>query len=63
MIGPPLAGALIDLTGDYHCSAYVAVVGGIVSLAAIVPLREGRPPVESVAADLMNPTFAKTRER
>ena len=49
--GPPLACALIDLTGDYHCSAYVAVVGGIVSLAAIVPLREGRPPVESVAAD------------
>ena len=22
MIGPPLAGAPIDLTGDYHCSAY-----------------------------------------
>ena len=33
MIGPPLAGALIDLTGDYCYSAYVAVVGGIVSLA------------------------------
>ena len=51
MIGPPLAGALIDLTGDYRYSEYVALVGGIVSLAAIVSLREVRPQVESVAAD------------
>jgi hypothetical protein len=33
MIGSLLAGALIDLTGDYCYSAYVALVGGIVSLA------------------------------
>jgi hypothetical protein len=35
MVGPPLAGQLIDLTHDYRYSAYVALAGGIVSLAAI----------------------------
>ena len=51
MIGPLLGGAPIDLTGDYRYSSYVALVGGIVSPAAIVPLREVRPRVESDAAD------------
>jgi len=51
MVGPPLAGVLIDVTHDYRYSAYVALVGGIVSLAAIVPLREVRPQMEAVAVD------------
>jgi hypothetical protein len=44
-------GALSDLTADYRYSVYVALVGGIVSVAAIVRLLEVRPRVESVAVD------------
>jgi len=51
LVGPPLAGALIDRTHDYRYSPHVALIGGIVSLAAIVPLREVGPQVETVAAD------------
>jgi hypothetical protein len=41
---------LIDLTHDYRYSAYVALAGGIVSLAAIVPLHEAKPQPNNVPA-------------
>lgn len=45
MVGPPLAGALIDATRNYRYSACVALVGGVVSLAAMVPLWQARAQV------------------
>ncbi|MGO9520571.1 MAG: MFS transporter [Candidatus Korobacteraceae bacterium] len=51
MVGPPLAGHMIDVTHDYRYSAYVALVGAIGSMAAIVPLHEARPQVETATAD------------
>jgi len=52
IVGPPLAGALADITHDYRFPVFIALIGGIASLAAIAPLRETRPPqMEPAAAD------------
>ena len=63
IIGPPLAGELIDLTHDYRYSAYVALVGGIVSLAVIVPLREARPADGESSGGLSGTSPAPSRWR
>ena len=41
-IGPPLAGAIVDRTGDHHWAIAFAFATGLLGFVAILPLRLGR---------------------
>ena len=55
LVGPPLAGVLVDLAHDYKWPAIVAVASAVIALMAMLPLRatapEGASEPEAATAD------------
>jgi hypothetical protein len=44
LIGPPLAGVLVDATGGFGWAVAAAGVCGLAAFAALLPLPAGRAP-------------------
>jgi MFS family permease len=40
LLGPPLAGSLVDVTKDFRWTAYVAAAAAVLALAFVLPLRQ-----------------------
>jgi MFS family permease len=53
LIGPPVAGALVDYTHDYHWPVFVAAGAAVFAVAIVIPLRKYRaqPKTSAAAAD------------
>jgi predicted MFS family arabinose efflux permease len=42
IVGPPLAGVLVDYTGDYKWPVFVATLAAILALASAIPLKRSK---------------------
>ena len=55
LVGPPLAGVMVDYTHDYKWPVFVAAASAVVGLIAVIPLRSPAPLIasgpEAVTAD------------
>jgi MFS family permease len=51
LVGPPLAGVLVDYTHDYRWPAYVATTSAVIALGAVRLLRATEQGPEAVAAE------------
>lgn len=53
LVGPPLAGVLVDRSHDYHWPAFIASGAAVCALAVVFPLRKYRaqPKASAAAAD------------
>ena len=43
LVGPPLAGVLVDYTHDYKWPVFVAAAAGVIAFALVLPLRKYQP--------------------
>ena len=52
LVGPPLAGLVIDRTGSYGCAAVFAGLASVVGYLVIVPLRRSEPALAPRATEI-----------
>jgi len=51
LVGPPLAGVMVDYTHDYKWPVFVAAASAVVALIAVMPLRMKAAPQEDPEPD------------